>query len=213
MVASEPVRGLVEAVVSGVAQVVTLEEARRASPGAPPTAAAVDPPRAQVLVHMNDGPDVDAGAIQDEVRTVITLDGPDDQGAAWLNPDNARRWLNDIAQVLGDIDPVNEIAYASNARGMRARLDALTSEISLILLPVSGQAITVDRADLGPFAERFDVTLEVSEGEGVCHVPLPPPLAEDEEDGGASAAVAVNRYIRLMREIARRLVDCASDAP
>lgn len=48
----------------------------------------------------------------------------------WLDPANARAWLDVIAAALARIDPDNAARYAANADAGAARLDALRDELS-----------------------------------------------------------------------------------
>ena len=52
---------------------------------------------------------------------------------AWLDPDNARAWLNVIAATLGEIDPENAALYAENAEAGQSEIDELVAEMSEIL--------------------------------------------------------------------------------
>lgn len=57
---------------------------------------------------------------------------------AWLSPDNARRLVNHVAEVLADADPENAGRYAANAAVLAARIEALAAEITSMLAPVRG---------------------------------------------------------------------------
>ena len=54
----------------------------------------------------------------------------------WLDPLNARKWVDAIAHELGEVDPENKNKYEANAKNLKARLDRLHEELDRILLPV-----------------------------------------------------------------------------
>lgn len=57
---------------------------------------------------------------------------------AWLSPDNAAIWLNEIAAKLSAADPENAGAYFANAAEAKGELEALSTEVNGILEPVRG---------------------------------------------------------------------------
>lgn len=54
-------------------------------------------------------------------------DGQDPHG--WLDPGNARRWLDAIAQQLSEIDPDNAAHYRANAAQGQQELEALEQDL------------------------------------------------------------------------------------
>lgn len=56
---------------------------------------------------------------------------------AWLDPENARRWLGLVADELAALDPEHAVHYAENAAVAQAELDALMAAIKAELAPVS----------------------------------------------------------------------------
>ncbi|MDT8327941.1 MAG: zinc ABC transporter substrate-binding protein [Roseovarius sp.] len=55
---------------------------------------------------------------------------------AWLDPENARRWLGLVAGELAALDPEHAAHYAANAATAQAELDALMAEIKAELAPI-----------------------------------------------------------------------------
>ena len=55
---------------------------------------------------------------------------------AWLDPENARRWLGLLADELTALDPGHAAQYAENAAAAQAELDALMAAIRAELAPV-----------------------------------------------------------------------------
>jgi len=76
---------------------------------------------------------------------------------AWLDPENAKRWLDVIAETLTAIDPANAAAYRANARAGRAELDALMAGIEARLAPVRGRSFVVFHNAYHYFEHRFGI--------------------------------------------------------
>lgn len=55
---------------------------------------------------------------------------------AWLDPENARRWLGLLADELAALDPEHAAQYAENAAAAQAELDALMTAIKAELAPI-----------------------------------------------------------------------------
>ncbi|SHK88726.1 zinc transport system substrate-binding protein [Roseovarius marisflavi] len=55
---------------------------------------------------------------------------------AWLDPENARRWLGLFADELAALDPEHAAQYAENAATAQAELDALMGAIKAELAPI-----------------------------------------------------------------------------
>lgn len=75
---------------------------------------------------------------------------------AWLDPENARVWLDVIAAELSELDPENADTYRANADAGKAELETLISEISAQLDPVRGQNFIVFHDAYQYFESRFD---------------------------------------------------------
>ncbi|WP_099827275.1 zinc ABC transporter substrate-binding protein [Oceaniglobus indicus] len=76
---------------------------------------------------------------------------------AWLDPDNARVWLDAIAQALADADPDNADAYRANAADSAARIDALEDDIVTLTDPVRSGSHIVFHDAYQYFEHRFDL--------------------------------------------------------
>ena len=61
---------------------------------------------------------------------------------AWLDPDNARRWLALIAESLANADPANAETYRANAAAADRRLVDLTATLEQELSGITGNYIT-----------------------------------------------------------------------
>lgn len=75
---------------------------------------------------------------------------------AWLDPQNARVWLDVIAAELSELDTENAAAYRANAEAGKAQLDAVITEISATLEPVRGRPFVVFHDAYQYFENRFD---------------------------------------------------------
>ncbi len=61
----------------------------------------------------------------------------------WLDPMNARKWVDVVAHVLGEAVPENKEKYEANARNLKARIDALHEELGRALKPLQGAPYVV----------------------------------------------------------------------
>jgi zinc transport system substrate-binding protein len=76
---------------------------------------------------------------------------------AWLDPHNARVWLDVIAEVLAGMDPANASAYADNAADAKAEMTRLAKEIDSAIKPVRGSNYIVFHDAYQYFEHRFDI--------------------------------------------------------
>lgn len=74
---------------------------------------------------------------------------------AWLNPDNARIWLELIARDLSRLDPKNAATYQANAAAAVAGVAALDAEIAAVLGPVKGRPLITYHDAFGYFGEHY----------------------------------------------------------
>lgn len=77
---------------------------------------------------------------------------------AWLDPQNADRWLGLIAAELAQLDPDNAEAYKANAQQARADLAALSADITAQLAPLGDRPFLVFHDAYQYFEARFGVT-------------------------------------------------------
>lgn len=73
----------------------------------------------------------------------------------WLDPENAKAMVKQIASVLSEADPANAERYARNGADMTARLDALTAELRDTLAPVADKPFLVFHDAYQYFEARF----------------------------------------------------------
>ena len=89
-------------------------------------------------------------------------DDHDDHAGAdphlWLDPENAKVWLDVIASELGALDPDNAAAYAANAAAAKAALDAQSDAIAARLAPMRGVPLVVTHDAFQYFEARFGLT-------------------------------------------------------
>lgn len=78
---------------------------------------------------------------------------------AWLDPDNARLWLQLIAAELGRLDPEHAATYQANAAAAVEKVIALESDLAAMLAPVQGKPVVTFHDAYGYFAARFGLTL------------------------------------------------------
>ena len=75
---------------------------------------------------------------------------------AWLDPENARVWLDAIAAELSELDPENAPIYQANADKGKAELATLIDEITAQLAPVRDSNFIVFHDAYQYFENRFD---------------------------------------------------------
>ena len=78
----------------------------------------------------------------------------------WLDPDNAKLWLDAIAAALAGADPARRALYLANAEAARAELDALAAEIEVRLAPVRGRPFVVLHDSFQYFERRFGIEFD-----------------------------------------------------
>lgn len=77
----------------------------------------------------------------------------------WLDPENARLMVTEIAMVLAEVDPANAATYEANAEAERVRLDELEEELRTTLAPVAGKPFIVFHDAYQYFETRFGLTV------------------------------------------------------
>lgn len=75
----------------------------------------------------------------------------------WLDPENAKRWLDVIAAELSVLDPSNAATYSRNAGEGKAELDRLTAEIRARLDGREARSFVVFHDAYQYFEHRFDL--------------------------------------------------------
>ena len=76
----------------------------------------------------------------------------------WLDPQNAKALVNEIAEHLAEIDPSQAAAYQANASAVRERLDVLTAEIESEVASVKDRGYLVFHDAYQYFETRFGVS-------------------------------------------------------
>lgn len=132
---------------------------------------------------------------------------------AWLDPDNAQRWLAALAETLEKADPDNATAYRQNAAAAAEEIRRLDEDLRTQLQPHAGTSFVVFHDAYGYFTEHFglrpaiavslgdastpsaarlaEIRARVTEGGAVCAFPeygSDPKLAQAVTEGGAVRA-------------------------
>ncbi|MCW5877973.1 MAG: zinc ABC transporter substrate-binding protein [Anaerolineales bacterium] len=83
-------------------------------------------------------------------------EGPDPH--AWMNPQNVKVWVDNIADALAEADPAHAADYAANAESYKAELDALDAWIveQIAAIDEHDRVLVTDHETLGYFADRYD---------------------------------------------------------
>ena len=107
----------------------------------------------------------------------------------WLDPMNARKWVEAIAHELEEVDPQNKKKYEANARNMKARIDALHKELARTLAPVKGAPYIVFHDAYQYMEKRYGLT------------PIGSVTLSPEKKPGSARLVAIRRKIRDTKSI------------
>ena len=78
---------------------------------------------------------------------------------AWLDPGNARLWLDLIAAELARLDPANAAAYQANAAQAGAEIATLDARLDAALAPVRDKPFVVFHDAYGYFADHYGLTI------------------------------------------------------
>ena len=137
-----------------------------------------------VTLHESAGlellPNREGGIWRDE-KSEAHVDEHDDHGHehhefdmhVWLDPGNAGRIVDVVADALARFDPGRAEAYRANAEASRMRIDALESSLDERLAPVRQRAFIVFHDGYGYFEHAFGLN-----GKGAIAVdPVRPPSA------------------------------------
>ncbi|MBC2859212.1 zinc ABC transporter substrate-binding protein ZnuA [Stappia sp. 28M-7] len=76
----------------------------------------------------------------------------------WLDPENAKAMVNEIAEALSEADPENAAAYEANAAKTVERIETMRADIDARLTPLRGKGFIVFHDGYQYFEKRFDVT-------------------------------------------------------
>jgi len=77
----------------------------------------------------------------------------------WLDPENAKLMVTQIATSLAEADSENASAYQANAEAERLKLDALEAELAATLAPVTDKPFVVFHDAYQYFEARFGLNL------------------------------------------------------
>ena len=95
---------------------------------------------------------------------------------AWMDPENAQRWLSIIAEALSQADPENADQYRANADTTARKIATLQAEIQAQIAPLQDVPYLVDHDAYQYFEESFGisplgaVTLADAESPSAAHM-------------------------------------------
>lgn len=113
----------------------------------------------------------------------------------WLDPDNARRMVTGIAEVLASVDPANAARYRANAGATSQELANLADEVEAMLAPVNDRHFIVFHDAYQYFEKRFGL-------EAVGSITLNPEVAPGAE-----------RIRQMRQKLAKSQVSCIFSEP
>lgn len=97
---------------------------------------------------------------------------------AWLDPDNARAWLGEIAAILATHDPENSVTYHANAARAQAGVETLTGKIADIFVPATARKFIASHDAFGYLSARFGLRVEGAISDGHSNAPGAAGLSE-----------------------------------
>lgn len=107
--------------------------------------------------------------------------GHDHEGVdphAWLDPENAKTWLDAIATALSAADPANAATYAANAAAGRAEIDEAAAEAAATVAPVKEAGFVVFHDAYQYFETRFGLSAAGAISLSDASEPSPARIAE-----------------------------------
>lgn len=108
--------------------------------------------------HAHDDHDKDEHKIEEHAHEGHAHDEHAGEGKdthVWLDPENARAMVRDIAHHLIELDPDNAETYKMNAAQMDQRLQELSATLSAQLAPAAGQPFIIFHDAYHYFEDRF----------------------------------------------------------
>lgn len=129
----------------------------------------------------------------------------------WLDPRNAKVWVETIAATLGKADPSNAAAYQENAAKALRELDALEQEISAELAQAKALPYVVFHDAYQYFEQRFDLNAVGSISLPDASDPGPKRLAEVRDKIRSTEARCVFTEPQFPQKMALRVIE-GSDA-
>jgi zinc transport system substrate-binding protein len=138
----------------------------------------LDAPGTETRSYADDGAH-DHDAVEAEPAAGEDAHGHEDRDPhAWLDPHNAKIWLDLIATKLSELDTDNAATYAANAAAGAAQITAIEGEISALLEPVKAKPFVVYHDAYGYFAAHFDLNVAGEIAIGDATSPSAAKLAE-----------------------------------
>lgn len=123
------------------------------------------------VVELADAPGIELLAVREGGAFEAHDDGDEGQDAHeehehgegdmhfWLDPQNAKLMVTQIAATLAAADPDNAGAYEANAEAERVKLDHLEADLAAMLEPVADKPFVVFHDAYQYFESRFGLTL------------------------------------------------------
>ena len=111
-------------------------------------------------------------------------EGHSDEGLdphGWLDPENAKIWLVQIAEALAKQDPENAAKYQANAQAALVELTALMVKLNAQLEPVKGNPYLVLHDAFQYFDRRFELEFAGSIALGDASAPSPARIVKAQE--------------------------------
>ncbi|MFZ1467947.1 MAG: zinc ABC transporter substrate-binding protein [Paracoccaceae bacterium] len=110
---------------------------------------------------------------------------------AWLDPGNARAWVQLIARELARQDPENTATYGANAATAVAAIDAAETQAQALLAPVQDRPFVVFHDGYGYFTTHFGLPAAAAIAMGDAALPGARHLSDLRDTMAASGALCI----------------------
>ena len=111
----------------------------------------------KILTLAGDRPDADDGQQAGKLHAHLTAP---DRAHGWLDPEFARQAVSHIREKLEQSDPHHQSIYRENAERLRASIEALTSEITQIMAPLTDKKFIFFHDAYQGFQRQFSINAE-----------------------------------------------------
>jgi zinc transport system substrate-binding protein len=109
----------------------------------------------------------------------------------WLDPENAKLWLDALAGALSAADPANRALYLANAAAARAEIGEVRAEVEALLAPLRGRPFIVFHDAFHYFEHRFAIEAAGAVSLSDARAPGPARIAEIRDRIRALGAVCL----------------------
>lgn len=124
---------------------------------------------------------------------------------AWLDPENGRLWLGQIAERLAELDPENAETYRANAKAGAESLTALEARIAADLAPVRDHPFIAFHDAYGYYTDHFGlpeaVTVTIGDASAPSAARIQSVRDRIAQSGAVCAFAEVGHPVRMIESV------------